>query len=494
LEPEGNEFEIKTDSLGNIEFFLSSVKHRVPADIAAGCFDKSGVDGNIYTLLLESTQSLALEERMRIYSYASLAATGIIREQLKENSLFCVREMIKYGTVGDDFYNFTPVIKRKTYQINLPLRVNWCGTWTDAPPYCLENGGAVVNAAVKINDLLPVKVLIEKLDEPKVVLECFDYGCRKEFYDTDELSDCANPSDPFSLLKSALAVCGVVPMSGIKTEDNIFDMLNGGIFISTGVVGIPKGSGLGTSSILLAACVKGIFDFIGREVTDAEIFRRVLLAEQLMGTGGGWQDQAGGMTGGIKLISARQGYKQEINCEHLKAPQNFIDELTERFCLVYSGQRRLGRTILREMMDGYIQSNPLFVDVLKEIYSLAGEMKNHIESGNFDGFIDNLNRQTELTLTLNTGYTNKHLDKILDVCAEMTAGKMICGAGGGGFIQIVLKKGCSMQDLSTRLNMTFPHQGIDVWRCDFVKFITSGNRLDKNVDAPYIGGSNCNIL
>jgi fucokinase len=79
-------------------------------------------------------------------------------------------------------------------------------------------------------------------------------------------------------------------MSGIKTEDNIFDMLNGGIFISTGVVGIPKGSGLGTSSILLAACVKGIFDFIGREVTDAEIFRRVLLAEQLMGTGGGWQD------------------------------------------------------------------------------------------------------------------------------------------------------------------------------------------------------------
>jgi fucokinase len=192
LEPEGNEFEIKTDSLGNIEFFLSSVKHRVPADIAAGCFDKSGVDGNIYTLLLESTQSLALEERMRIYSYASLAATGIIREQLKENSLFCVREMIKYGTVGDDFYNFTPVIKRKTYQINLPLRVNWCGTWTDAPPYCLENGGAVVNAAVKINDLLPVKVLIEKLDEPKVVLECFDYGCRKEFYDTDELSDFAS--------------------------------------------------------------------------------------------------------------------------------------------------------------------------------------------------------------------------------------------------------------------------------------------------------------
>jgi len=405
---------------------------------------------------------------MRLFSYASCAASCEIKEQLEEKSLNCVREMIKSGTFRDDIYGENPVINRENIHLSLPLRVNWSGTWTDTPPYCLENGGAVINAAVKIKNKLPVKVLIKKLDEPKVVFEYFDSGCRGEFYRINELSDCTNPLDPFLLLKSALAACGIVSMQGEEEKESIFEKLCGGIYLSAGVAGIPKGSGLGTSSILLAACIKGLFDFTGQKVDDDEICRRVLFAEQLMGTGGGWQDQAGGLTYGIKLVTSEPGFRQKINCVHLKAPQKFLDELAERFCLVYSGQRRLGRTILREMMGGYIQSNPLFIAAFMEIYSLAGEMKNHIESGNMEDFIDNLNRQTELTMTLDTGYTNKLLDKILDACAEMTAGKMICGAGGGGFIQIILKKGYSKQDLRTRLEKSFPHQGIDIWSCDFV--------------------------
>ena len=71
------------------------------------------------------------------------------------------------------------------------------------------------------------------------------------------------------------------------------------------VMGIPRGSGLGTSSILAGACVKAIFEYIGKEVTENELYTHVLCMEQLMSTGGGWQDQVGGLTGGIKLVSTK---------------------------------------------------------------------------------------------------------------------------------------------------------------------------------------------
>ncbi len=451
-----------------IESFISSVKNRVPAVTAVDCFKNEEIDGTMYSDILNASQNLPLEEKMRVFSYASIVSTGEIHELFEKKSFSCVREMVIDGTVTNSFSDFTPNIRQEKVEVNLPLRINWGGTWTDTPPYCLENGGAVVNAAININGVPPVHVVLEKVAGPRVILEYSDSGYRREYENINELSNLSDPLDPFILLKSSLAVCGLIQISGLKPSPDIFKILHGGIYLSAGVVGIPKGSGLGTSSILLAACVKGISDFIGCELTQAELYRRVLLAEQMMNTGGGWQDQAGGLTEGIKLIFSGPGYKQEIKCDVLMAPKAFLLELNTRFCLVYSGQRRVGKTILREIMGGYIRSDPVFLDALSEIYSLAIKMKDNIESGNTKDFIDNLNSQTDITCKLDTGYINERIKSIFDVCADMTAGKMICGAGGGGFIQFILKEGVSKKDLSNRLQTCFPNQDIDVWRCDFV--------------------------
>ena len=37
------------------------------------------------------------------------------------------------------------------HEVRLPLRVNWGGGWSDTPPYCNENGGTVLNAAILLN-------------------------------------------------------------------------------------------------------------------------------------------------------------------------------------------------------------------------------------------------------------------------------------------------------------------------------------------------------
>lgn len=450
-----------------IDCLLRAIRGKVPAQAAAGCFEQGKISPALNAMLMRCALDYPPRERMRLFSYAARASDGETKKMLEEQSFRCVYEMVRSGLPPSAFAEVDFHIAREQIRFDLPLRVNWCGGWTDTPPYCLENGGAVVNAAIKINGRLPVRVLVEKIPENKVVLEYFDSGSRGEFGHVEQLTDVAGEHNPFPLLIAALMVCGVVPLPGEKHQHELFEKLGGGIYISTGVVGIPKGSGLGTSSILLAACIKGIFSYIGYEASDAEVCARVLLAEQLMGTGGGWQDQMGGLQGGIKLVSAGSGCRQDVRSESLRAPQMFLDELRERFCLVYSGKRRLGRTILRQIMSGYIQSDPLFIETLRQTYELALEAKSNIEAGNMDGFIANLNRQTQLTKILDTGFANEELDMIFHACEDMTAGRMICGAGGGGFIQIVLREGFSRKQLSDRLKASFPGQGIDVWDCDF---------------------------
>ena len=61
------------------------------------------------------------------------------------------------------------------------------------------------------------------------------------------------------------------------------------------MINIPRGSGLGTSSILAGACVKALYEMLGKETSEDELYDRVLCMEQIMSTGGGWQDQVGGL-------------------------------------------------------------------------------------------------------------------------------------------------------------------------------------------------------
>ena len=128
------------------------------------------------------------------------------------------------------------------------------------------------------------------------------------------LSDrCRDPFDTYALHKAALLACGIVPLNRETTLKELLGKLGGGLYLSTAVMGIPRGSGLGTSSILAGACVKAIFEYIGKKVTENELYTHVLCMEQLMSTGGGWQDQVGGLTPGIKFITSRPGIRQQLS-------------------------------------------------------------------------------------------------------------------------------------------------------------------------------------
>ena len=77
-----------------------------------------------------------------------------------------------------------------------------------------------------------------------------------------------------------------------------------------------------------------------------------------MSTGGGWQDQVGGLSAGVKYISTMPGLKQNIQVSHIHVPEDAWNELKERFILIYTGQRRLARNLLRDVVGRYIGNEP----------------------------------------------------------------------------------------------------------------------------------------
>lgn len=404
---------------------------------------------------------------IRIYSYLSHFTEGPVKDDMAAAALKTICDATLNASSGGIKFRPMAFVRDETV-VRLPVRANWGGGWSDTPPYCMENGGTVLNAAISINGTLPIEVTIRKTERDCVVLESTDIGSCREYESVSEIQNCKNPSDPSALHKAALIACGVIPKEGEAELSDILTALGGGLYMNTRVINIPKGSGLGTSSILAGACVKAINIAFGLGFSDNEIYERVLCMEQLMSTGGGWQDQVGGLTPGIKMLTSKPGLKQSIDYTPCNVSKETLKELNERFCIIYTGQRRLARNLLREVITKYICNNPTSVEAHYNVQRLAVLMRFELEKGNVDGFAKLLNEQWEESQRIDAGSTNTCINQIFLSIDDLICGKMICGAGGGGFLQVVLKKNVSKTELKQRLHEVFQDSGVDVWDCEIV--------------------------
>ena len=406
-------------------------------------------------------------EKMRLHYYIGVAMGGAEGEKQTVQAFSSLSSTILASTMQSLQENTNARIVHDTIEVALPLRVNWGGGWSDTPPYCIENGGTVLNAAILLNGERPVTVRLRRIKEKKVVFESRDMDVHGEFDSIEPLQSVGDPYDPYVLQKAALLACGVIPSHG-GNLDAVLTRLGGGIWMDTEVTGVPKGSGLGTSSILAAACVKALLQFLGVEYTEADLYAHVLCMEQIMSTGGGWQDQVGGVTDGIKYITSRPGLNQTLKVERVQLDAETKEELNKRFALIYTGQRRLARNLLRDVVGRYIGNEPNTVCALNEIQQVAALMRFELERGNVDAFAKLLDAHWALSKRIDEGSTNTLIDQIFDSVADLLDGRMVCGAGGGGFLQVILKKGVSKDLLQARIKDIFADTDIQVWNSTLV--------------------------
>lgn len=455
--------------------FLKKLQDEVYYEDAIRVFGSNGITEEIYHTLMSDAANADFTLKIRVYYAISRYMKK--NKKIYDGKSYDEIESLCFKTIRDAIYQdsienlpdaSTYRIAKERVDVQLPVRVNWGGGWTDTPPYCNEHGGVVLNAAISLNGILPVQITVKRLEHYHVEFESQDIGVHGVVNTVEEIQDCHNPYDSFALHKAALIACGIIPLEEKKNLQELLRAYGGGIYLSTQVVGIPKGSGLGTSSILAGACIKGLFEFFGQEKSIAEMYGIVLGMEQIMSTGGGWQDQVGGLTNGVKYITTRPGIHQAIQVSEVQIPENAKRELQERFAVIYTGQRRLARNLLREVVGGYVGNRPETLEALSEMKTVAEKMRSCLEQGYIDEFAAYMNQHWALSKKLDAGCTNTCIDQIFMSCEDLIDARFICGAGGGGFLMVILKKGVTKNELKTRLNAIFQNSGVGVWDSEFI--------------------------
>lgn len=455
-EKENIEIKIRTEQIINL------IQNKIPSDKIVNSIMASPNIKEQLEDILEALETQNIEVRYKAYLAISLLLKqiqipGYSSMKFEECCYNEIKKMITVKSnqtiankVGDDV------------EVTLPIRVNFGGGWSDTPPYCNENGGSVLNIALKLNDDNPIKVQLKKILNKSIILESKDLNIKREFTNIEELKNCTNTNDVFALHKASLLITGIL-LPEDKTIEDIIERIGSGIYFSTYVKDIPKGSGLGTSSILSGACLKALYKFMDIKITDEELCYKVLEQEQLMGTGGGWQDQIGGLIPGIKLTTTEAGYIQKFDVNKIQLSSKIKEEINNRLALIYTGQRRLAKNLLRSIMDNVIYNQPDTLETIHKIKKISKEMAEALLAENIEKFAELLNKHWTLSKKLDKGCSNTIIEQIFIACDDLISAKMICGAGGGGFLQVLLKENVSKKALEERIQEVFQDSGIKVY-------------------------------
>jgi fucokinase len=349
-------------------------------------------------------------------------------------------------------------------RVEAAARIDFGGGWTDTPPYSIERGGTVLNAAVTLKGQPPIIAQAERLSDSRIVLECGDIGARLEPTLLAEVLAHRDPADPFALLKAALVLRDVVPADGDPDLPMAELLQQGGLRLRTQTE-IPRGSGLGTSSIMAGAVLSALARVQGIEMPQRQLFEEVLCLEQMMTTGGGWQDQVGGLTPGVKLVTSGPGLPQHIQVAPLRLAPAIDAELADRLLLVYTGQRRLAKNLLQRVMGRWMARDPEMVWIQGEIARLAIEMRDALQAGDIDTFGALLTEHWTLNKRMDPGCTNPFIDALFEVMGPYISGGKLAGAGGGGFAIVVARDGDKAEGLRIVLTERYAGAGVGIWPC-----------------------------
>lgn len=318
-----------------------------------------------------------------------------------------------------------------------PLRLDLAGGWTDTPPYCLQFGGKVVNVAVDLNGQPPVQVFARLSERHELVIRSIDMGVEERIRTFEELMSFTQIGSGFTIAKAALALAGFLPRFSAHKADSLEAQLKdfgGGIEISL-LSAVPKGSGLGTSSILAATVLGTLSELCGLNWNHQDLFRRTLALEQLLTTGGGWQDQVGGVLNGLKYIETEPGLSQIPTIRWL--PSALLSG--PHVLLYYTGVTRVAAGILRQIVRKMFLNERGTLGILNEIGAHARRTADALQKNEWDAVGNALRASWELNQRLDEGTNPPAIRSIFDSVQDYLAGAKLLGAGGGGFMLMIAK-------------------------------------------------------
>ncbi len=402
--------------------------------------EKKGLDGTVY------------EER----------AFGMMRDFLK----------------GDNHGRIHPQMSVYSDQIvwgRSPVRIDLAGGWTDTPPYSLMEGGNVVNLSIELNGQPPLQVYVKPCRDYQIVMRSIDLGAMEVVRTYEELSVFKKVGSPFSIPKAALVLSGFHPDFCSEPYISLEEQLKafGGGMEITLLSAIPAGSGLGTSSILASTVLGALNDFCGLGWDRYEVGNRTLVLEQLLTTGGGWQDQYGGILQGVKLLQTHSGGCQKPLVRWLPDYLFTAPEYKECHLLYYTGITRTAKNILAEIVKGMFLNETERLELLDRMKSHALDMYDAIQRNNFEEMGRLVGKSWQQNCLLDGGTNPPAIEMLTEKIHDLCLGYKLPGAGGGGFLYMAAKD----EEAAARIRKILRQESMND-RARFVEMSLSGTGLE----------------
>lgn len=322
-----------------------------------------------------------------------------------------------------------------------PARIDIAGGWSDTPPFSIYNGGSVVNFAIDLNGQQPIQVYIKPITECSFILRSIDTGVSEKITTFKELESYNKVGSSFSIPKAALCLSGFsqkfcqIKFNTLKEQ---FESLGGGLELTL-LAAIPKGSGLGTSSILASTLLGTLSSVCSLGWSKHEICYRTLALEQLLTTGGGWQDQYGAVFGGIKICESEVGIQNIVQVRNL--PSEVINDCSYSglWLLYYTGITRVAKNILSDIVRNMFLNKGETLDIDTEIKNHAYTMADAIQFTDYEKTARYIKTSWNLNKKLDNGVTTPELEYLISKIDDYSLGYKLAGAGGGGYMLICAK-------------------------------------------------------
>jgi D-glycero-alpha-D-manno-heptose-7-phosphate kinase len=287
-----------------------------------------------------------------------------------------------------------------------PLRISFAGGGTDIPSYFARNSGAVVSSTIDKYVYVTVK------RHSPLFGETYRLNYSKTEH-VNRLDDIEN-----DIARECLRLVPVEPP----------------LFIST-AADIPALSGLGSSSSFAVGLLYALHTLRDESVSAGQLAEEACHIEiDVLNQPIGKQDQYAAAFGGLNYIAFQPDNR--VSLDPLWMPREGIAELFRHGMLFWTGQQRAASDILKRQVHKMRHAEPDY----QALYGLANDCRDLLLSGfNSPAFAKILDSGWQVKRGLLDGISNGKIDHWYKRALSAGAlGGKILGAGGGGFLYLVV--------------------------------------------------------
>mmetsp|Transcript_29965 Transcript_29965/g.72683 ORF Transcript_29965/g.72683 Transcript_29965/m.72683 type:complete len:1243 (+) Transcript_29965:357-4085(+) len=346
-----------------------------------------------------------------------------------------------------------------------PVRVDLAGGWSDTPPICYENGGSVTGMALLVDGMFPLLCRCRVVQGGNGITirseiressnQTLSLSQEARIDDPSHLDDFRSPTSQCALTKACLVGLGIATEEQLQSSNDLQPLVNSfcgttdnvGIeIVTTSLLGM--GSGMGTSSILAACILSSVSKCVGIGSLRHElIIHSVLMVEQLLSSGGGWQDQAHGVLPGIKTVRSQPPQiPLAIQIEQLDVSASQIQSLEKRLVFVFTGKTRLAKNILQQVLRRWSKRTHEIVETVHGLVDASENLRSAALDGDWETVAEYMDKSFGLKCLM-AGESSGALPSGVKLFSEelktrgLIHGAMLCGAGGGGFLLLITTEG-----------------------------------------------------